>query len=151
MAWMPGTTTIVRATAADTTAILRLLEDVGLPQDGLRHHLATTLVARRDGKLIGSAALELYVYGALLRSVAIDGSSQGQGLGKRLTEAAIELARTHGVRVLYLLTTTAEKFFPRFGFEPITRDDVPNDVRQSVEFTSACPATAAVMRKILHI
>jgi hypothetical protein len=26
------------------------------------------------------------------------------------------------------------------------RDEVPDDVRQSVEFTSACPSTATVMR-----
>ena len=50
---------------------------------------------------------------------------------------------------VYLLTTTADGFFPRFGFSRITRDDVPDSVKGSVEFRSACPASAVVMRKVL--
>ena len=37
---------------------------------------------------------------------------------------------------MFLLTTTAERFFPKFGFEQITRDEVPETVQASVEFTS---------------
>jgi choline dehydrogenase-like flavoprotein len=51
---------------------------------------------------------------------------------------------------VFLLTTTAEGFFPRFGFEQITRDEVPPSVRGSVEFQSACPASAIVMRRQLR-
>ena len=66
-----------------------------------------------------------------------------------MTEAVLRLAQDHGVRTVFLLTTTAERFFPKFGFEQITRDEVPETVRASVEFTSACPASAIVMRKRL--
>ena len=41
--------------------------------------------------------------------------------------------------VLDLLTTTAERFFPGFGFERVERVDVPASVQASVEFRSACP------------
>jgi amino-acid N-acetyltransferase len=51
---------------------------------------------------------------------------------------------------MYLLTTTAERYFPKFGFERIERRDVPETVQASVEFTSACPASAVVMRKSLR-
>ena len=47
---------------------------------------------------------------------------------------------------MYLLTTTAERYFARFGFVQIARDDVPGAVQQSVEFREACPASAVVMR-----
>jgi amino-acid N-acetyltransferase len=47
------------------------------------------------------------------------------------------------------LTTTAERYFPKFGFERIERNDVPASVQASVEFTSACPSSAIVMRKPL--
>jgi GNAT superfamily N-acetyltransferase len=103
----------------------------------------------RDGLLDASREdlrLELYADGALLRSVVVDASAQGQGLGHRLTEAALTLATDRGASVVFLLTTTAAQFFPRFGFEPISRDDVPESVRQSVEFQSRCPASAVVMR-----
>ena len=61
-----------------------------------------------------------------------------------------EEAPTHQLSAVYLLTTTAERFFPRFGFEQITRADVPATVQESVEFKSACPASAIVMRKHLR-
>ena len=70
-------------------------------------------------------------------------------MGHHLTEAALNLARTRGADTVFLLTTTAEKFFPRFGFEPISREDVPASVQASIEFQSACPASAVVMRKRL--
>jgi amino-acid N-acetyltransferase len=50
---------------------------------------------------------------------------------------------------VFLLTTTAERFFPKFGFEQIARDEVPASVKASVEFRSACCASAIVMRKQL--
>src|SRR5262245_37530502 len=135
--------------AADTDELLRLLAQNHLPADGLADHLGTTLVARQDGRIVGSAALELYPDGALLRSVAVAPALQGQGLGAELTAAALALARDLHVGAIYLLTTTAKGYFPRFGFEPVTRDDVPPGVKGSVEFTSACPSSATVMRKSL--
>jgi amino-acid N-acetyltransferase len=140
------TFTIAPASDTDPAPILALLERTDLPPDGLRHHLATTLVARSDSAIVGCAGVELYGAAALLRSVAVEPSHQGQGLGQRLTQAALDLARQHGAREVYLLTTTAGAFFPRFGFEPVTRADVPAAVQQSVEFTSACPVSALVMR-----
>ena len=68
---------------------------------------------------------------------------------RELTAAAIHLADTLNAPALYLLTTTAEQFFPKFGFERIARADVPATVQASVEFTSACPTSATVMRKTL--
>ena len=51
---------------------------------------------------------------------------------------------------LYLLTTTAERYFPKFRFEPIGRTDVATTVQTSLEFSSACPSSATVMRKSLR-
>lgn len=135
------------ALEGEAVAILALARASGLPVDGLREVISTTLVARRAGRVAGIATLELYDDAALLRSVAVAGEARGQGLGIRLTEAAIAEAGKRGVKAIYLLTTTAEHFFPRFGFEVTSRDDVPLAVRQSVEFVSACPASAVVMVK----
>jgi amino-acid N-acetyltransferase len=134
------------ARAKDLDAIERLLIASGLPIDGVRDCLSSTLVARDAGRLVGCAALELYRSSALLRSVAVDASRRGEGLGRQLTDDALVLASALGVRAVFLLTTTAGEFFPRFGFTRIERAAVPDDVRQSIEFTSACPASALVMR-----
>jgi len=145
------TTMIDAAMLDDLPAILSLLERSGLPGDGLSDHLATALVARAGRAVVGSAALEVYGTAALLRSVAVEEAFQGQGLGTRLTRAALALARQQGITGVYLLTETAGGFFPRFGFRPIARSEVPSAVRRSVEFTSACPASAQVMSVRLDV
>ena len=138
---------IEAATDRDLPHVRSLLAQHHLPLDGVDDHVRTMLVARDGSRVVGTVALEIYPDGALLRSVAVDPAEQGRHLGHQLTEAALRLAKAQGATTVYLLTTTAERFFLRFGFEPIARDDVPASVRVSVEFTSACPRSAIVMRK----
>jgi amino-acid N-acetyltransferase len=137
------------ASAGDVPEVERLLESQHLPLDGVRDHVATMVVARTGGRVVGAAALECYSGGGLLRSVVVDPRWQGHRLGHQLTEAALDLARRRQLPAVYLLTTTAERFFPRFGFTAISRADVPASVQVSIEFQSACPASAIVMRKPL--
>ncbi|WP_026370875.1 arsenic resistance N-acetyltransferase ArsN2 [Kallotenue papyrolyticum] len=137
--------TIERAQPADLEAVRQLLQRSQLPLDGLDAAHLLLLVARRDGAILGCAGLELYSDAALLRSVAVDTTARGQGLGQRLTAAALDLARTYGVQRVYLLTETADGFFPRCGFRPIERDQVEAVIRTSVEWTHSCPASARVM------
>jgi N-acetylglutamate synthase-like GNAT family acetyltransferase len=141
---------ITRASEADGPSMLQLLRASGLPIDGLVDHLNTALVARDGAEIVGCAAVEIYADGALLRSVAVAPAARGHGVGERLTEAAIALARSLRTPAVYLLTTTAESYFPRFGFVQSTRDLIPTGVQQSVEFRSACPASAIVMRTVLN-
>jgi len=141
--------TIEAANPTDIQAILVLLKKNGLPTEGLAGHIETAIVAREAGRVVGSAALEVYSHAALLRSVAVEERLRGHGLGQRLTQAALDHAQTLGVTDLYLLTETAGDFFPRFGFRPITRAEVPAGVQQSVEFSFACADTALVMTKHL--
>lgn len=143
---MNSAATIERAAAEDAVGIVRLLESHLLPLEGVSPRLTPTLVARREGAVIGCAALEVYGEDALPRSVAVADVERGHGLGHALTEAAVDLAQRRGVHALYLLTTTADGFVPKFCFERITRADVPVAVLASVEFTSACPSSATVMR-----
>ncbi len=134
-----------RAVPTDWPQIVALLKSVELPIDGLEEHLETTLVLRTGNEIIGCAALELYDRFALLHSVAVAKAYQGKSMGQDLTKACLDLARECGVKQIYLLTEIAGEFFPRFGFRPIGRADVPAAVQESVEFTSACPASALVM------
>lgn len=133
----------------DLPAVRRLLDTQRLPLAGVDEHVATMVVAKDEDELIGAAAVELYADGALLRSVVVAPTARGRRLGHRLTEAALDVAASRGARAAFLLTTTAEHFFPRLGFERIARDEVPASVQASVEFRTACPASAVVMRKRL--
>ena len=138
------------ASDADGPSILQLLLEAGLPIDGLLEHIHTAFVARDGAAIVGCAALEVYADGVLLRSVAVSPTARGHGLGDRLTDAAITLAQSLGAPAVYLLTTSAESYFPRFGFVPMTREQVPMGVQQSIEFCSACPASAVVMGRTLR-
>jgi N-acetylglutamate synthase-like GNAT family acetyltransferase len=141
---------VEQASPHDLAAMEALLTANQLPTVGLRDSLGTALVARVGSRTIGSVALEVYPSGVLLRSVAVDTAWRGRGIGHQLTSAALDLARNLGADAAYLLTTTAGDFFPRFGFTPVERPHVPDDVKQSIEFRSACPSSALVMRAALN-
>ena len=137
---------ISAARAEDAAAIERLLSEHHLPLDGLSEHLATTLVVRDGDAVVGAAAVEVHPDGGLLRSVVVSAGLRGTGVGRRLVQSIIEIARDRRLPALYLLTTTAADYFPRLGFTPIERQSVPPGVQQSIEFRSACPASATVLR-----
>jgi len=129
----------------DAAAVRRLLTDAALPLDGVPADLAHFLVAERDGTVIGAIGLEPYGDAALLRSAVVAPDVRGTGLGERLVHALLDGARTSGARELVLLTTTAEEWFPRFGFARIDRAAAPAALHASEEFRGACPASAVVM------
>jgi amino-acid N-acetyltransferase len=141
---------IEQATSQDLAEIEALLAANRLPIAGVKDWMESALVARAGSRTIGCAALEVYASGVLLRSVAVESAWRGRGVGGQLTDAGLALARSRGAEAAYLLTTTAGDFFPRFGFERVERADVPDEVKQSIEFTSACPSSALVMRADLR-
>lgn len=150
------------ATPADQAAVEALLADSDLPVAGIAELLAGRpddfLVVddpTRPGALAAVAGLEVCDGGdgqaasALLRSVAVHPAWRAHGLGGALVRALVDAAAARGLAALYLLTTTADAYFPRFGFARVAREAVPAAVRGTLEFTSACPASAVAMAKPL--
>jgi len=140
---------IRKATSADLPAVERLLSNSKLPVDGVRDHFADFIVAEDTNGIEGAVGIERYDSFGLLRSAVVAPDYRGSGIGRRLVEQALERAEEGGVDELYLLTTTAEKYFPRFGFEATTRSAVPDELKASAEFRGACPDTAVVMKRRL--
>ena len=133
------------ATGDDYSAVATLLTAAELPLDGVRDALPTFVVAEADRALVGVAGLEVCRDNALLRSVAVDPAWRSHGVGRALVTRVISDAEARGLHALYLLTTTAERYFPSFGFRTIAREEVPDDVRATAEFQGACPESATVM------
>lgn len=133
------------ATREDLPAISRLLAESALPLDGVAESLFDFVVATGGDEIVGVGGLEVRGEDALLRSVAVAPRWRTRGVGRALVTRLLAGAEGRGLRALYLLTTTAERWFPSFGFERITRDEVPAPVRATSEFTTACPSTATVM------
>jgi len=136
---------IERATAADGEAILELLASLELPSAGVDEVEGSFLVARSGATIVGCIGLEIYGDIGLLRSLAVRPSEQGTGTGRRLVEELLAVAPSRGVGDVYLLTTTAERYFPRFGFELIERSNADVRLRDSEELKGACPDTAVCM------
>lgn len=134
-----------KATPADWPAIAGLLTASGLPLAGAEEHVAGFLLAVVGGELVGASALERYGEAALLRSVAVGGPRRSGGLGQELVRRLLDDGRAHGVRTVALLTTTAERFFPRFGFRRADRMAVPAALQASAEFQGACPDSSVCM------
>src|SRR5688500_4868530 len=137
------------ASSKDLPGVEKLLTDSKLPLDGVKEALNDFVVAEAGGDLVGVAGLEICCDDALLRSVAVRPEWRSKGVGRALVTRAIADAEARGIRALYLLTTTAEAYFPSFGFTKIERAAVPEAVRETAEFTTACPASATVMTRPL--
>jgi amino-acid N-acetyltransferase len=134
-----------RARVEDRPAVETLLRERDLPLVGLEDHFNNFWVADADGTLVGTAGLEVHGRLGLLRSLAVHPDSGGAGIGSRLTWQLLEEAVGQGLREVFLLTTTAADFFPRFGFVRLRRREVPAELKESAEF-AACPTTATAMR-----
>lgn len=134
------------ASAGDRDEVEGLLRRMGLPPDGLDEQFGDAYaVAVADGRIVGAAGVEVYGRDGLLRSVAVDPAWQGRGLGAALTHERMRWAEARGLDTIYLLTNTAAGYFPKLGFAPVPRDEVPEGVRTSLQFASVCSSTANVM------
>ncbi len=143
-----ATATLRLAAPSDEPGVEALLTASGLPLDGVHEALPCFVVAEDAGDIVGVAGIEACGAAgehALLRSVAVAPGWQKRGLGRALVTRTIAEAEARGATALYLLTTTAEQYFPTFGFRTTSRDAVPDDVRATTEFQGACPASATVM------
>lgn len=142
----PATPRLRRAATSDLAAIEALLQENGLPLAGVGEALDGFIVAEDGAAIVGVAGLEVRDRWALLRSVAVAAPWRGRGLGRALVDRMIAEADARSLESIHLLTTTADRYFPSFGFTNVSRDEVPGPLRATDEFTTACPASATVMR-----
>ena len=139
--------TVRPAGPADLAAIHELLRASGLPVEGVAELLGTFVVAVAGDDVVGVAGLECCAAHGLLRSVAVHPAWRSHGVGRALVTRVISDAEARGIDALFLLTTSAERYFPGFGFRSIARDAAPDDIRATSQFQGACPASATVMRR----
>ena len=97
----------------------------------------------------GLVGIEIHGADALLRSLVVAPELRASGLGSALVRRAESHARAQGARCMYLLTTTAERFFAGRGYARLDRSDAPAGIRATREFADICPASSAFMFKSL--
>ncbi len=128
--------------------IRELLSQCGLyNMDISDKKLINFLAARWSGEIVGTIGLEIVSNDGLVRSLAISDKFRGQGVAKDLATAIERYARSKGVNTLYLITTTAENFFTKSGYEGIPRESAPDNVKSLDEFQRFTAKTAVCMYK----
>jgi amino-acid N-acetyltransferase len=134
----------------DFSAALRLLKSADLPTSDLTDaHMRHFFYLGATAAPVGLAGVEFHGSDALLRSLVVAPGHRTHGVGARLVEHTEAYARAHGAVAVYILTTTAERFFRARGYVTALRDRAPSAIRASPEFSSLCPASSAFLVKQL--
>ncbi|MBP2635189.1 MAG: family N-acetyltransferase [Firmicutes bacterium] len=137
---------IRQATANDLTKVQELLTRAGLPTDGVDDNIKHFLVATtKNNKLLAVIGMEQAGAHGLLRSLICDPNFSKQGIANELVKAAIASAAKDGIKRLYLLTQTAERYMKRFGFQTIERQEIPGDLLKQSKLNTACPTCGTCM------
>lgn len=137
---------IRKATGNDLTEILELLKRVGLPTAGVNNNISNFMVSTsRSNELLAVIGMEIAGANGLLRSLACDPNFCKQGIAAELVAAAVTAGREQGVKNLYLMTQSAEKYMRKFGFKTIERHDIPEDLLKQSELDSVCPTCSTCM------
>lgn len=145
----PASVTLRRADESDLQYVESLLEANDLPTADVRSKPECFHVGYDGEARVGGGGVETYGTDGLLRSVVVEQSARGSGVGTALCRALETMAREEGVETLFLLTTTAAEFFGGLGYEEIARADAPDAIQGTTEFADLCPSTATCMQKSL--
>lgn len=127
-----------RATENDIPALVTLNnmfapEGKTLPRDEAFafNHLHDYWVLRGErGALLGAVALDEYSPSLVeLVALAVDPSARGKGYGKKLIDAACDLARRRGYEQLFAVSF-ADDLFLDSGFERAPLDEFPEKIQR---------------------
>jgi protein-tyrosine-phosphatase/N-acetylglutamate synthase-like GNAT family acetyltransferase len=148
---LPPRTVVMPASAGDRDELEALLRSSGLPLDGLDACFPHDVVlARIDGALVGSAALERWDGFALLRSVVVAAAHRGHAIATALIAERMCIARLDAMNAVYLLTTGADRYFEKLGFTRVERSTLPAALAPSTQVTlPACSGAIAMVRQLV--
>ena len=136
------------AVTADFEIATALLADSNLPVDDLdARFLEGFLTATVGDKIAGFIGLENYGDVGLLRSLVVNPELRSVGLGRVLVAAVESYARDRGVSELWLLTIDADRWFAKLDYAARERDEAPQSIQQTREFSDLCPGDAVLMSK----
>jgi amino-acid N-acetyltransferase len=143
---------ICPARPADFRTSCELLAATSLPTEDLTtDHFERFLVASTTSGIVGLIGLESFGETGLLRSLVVDGSCRGLGLGHQLVDELEAIATAQGIAEIWLLTIDADRFFAQLGFTVSDRNAVPDAIANTPEFMSLCPGDAVLMRKSIGV
>ncbi len=140
---------IERLRASQLASVGRLLTDSGLPADDYQHPDNRFYGLFEQGHLVACGGLQITGSAALLRSLVVQPSHRGKGMGRQLVEHLLCEADAEGCSAVYLLTETSRAYFTGLGFCLMERSQVPSGIATTAQFASLCPDSADCLMKEL--
>ena len=137
------------AQLTDKEAVISLLQQGQLLTDDLPNGLPDFIIAKEEGNAVGVAGLERFGSVGLLRSLAGDPSHQGRHIAAQLVSRLLDAAQASALDEVYLITNTADRYFERYGFQTVSRQEVPTAIQRTQQFSELCPSSAIVMKRAL--
>jgi N-acetylglutamate synthase-like GNAT family acetyltransferase len=137
---------IIEAKSSDIEEMKSVLKSYQLPTEDIDFKKSTFWIIRDGKQIIACVGLEQYKPFGLVRSLGVNKEYRNLGLAIQLHNEVLQYARSWGMHSLYLLTTTADKFFEKQGWIFYARTAVPEVLKQTAEFTNICPNSAVCMK-----
>jgi amino-acid N-acetyltransferase len=140
--------TAVPLAAWERDAFAIALSKAGLPTDDVRdkgpmfwrYNNAEDIPA-------GFGGMEVYGDLALLRSIVVLPVVRQHGFGDAIVAALEDEARTKGCTAVWLLTTTARRYFERLGYVVRAPETIPAAIKSSRQF-KLCDGAQAMSKSI---
>lgn len=126
---------IRKASIADVQTISALISDhaerdrmLFRSMADIYENLQTFMVAQENEKVVGCCAVQvIWSDLAEIKSLAVDESCHGKGIGKALVNAAVDEAATMGVTSVFALTLATD-FFLKLQFKIVPKEELPMKV-----------------------
>lgn len=126
---------IRQANVVDVPEMEKLIQqfaDTGLmlPRSAksLYENMQCFVVGTSGDRVVGTAGLHVLWHDlAEIRSLAVDPSTQGQGLGRRIVEHLLEEAAMLGIHQVLSLTYQTD-FFDKLGFQVVEKHTLPHKI-----------------------
>jgi len=144
---MTNTLSIVPAELRYAEAVKEILRNEKLPVEDISPDLNNFFIATDNRMVVGCIGLEVYGKYGFLRSMAVRPEYRKMKIAGELIKKLESHARQLGLRAIYLLTEGAQGYFLNKAFTIVKREEMPDELKQSSEFTQTCPQSAIAMVK----
>ncbi|HLK29981.1 MAG TPA: arsenic resistance N-acetyltransferase ArsN2 [Puia sp.] len=126
--------------------IKKLLQQSDLPVEDISSDKVEFIVAIDSENIVGCIGIESYGTDGLLRSFAVAENFRSNNIGNELLQHLIMYSEQKNIKTLHLLTTTAEKYFLKKSFAIHNRNEAPQTIKQTTEFSEICPSSSVYMQ-----
>lgn len=126
--------------------IENILKENYLVYEDIRDEHIELFLAYKSSNCIGIIGLEQFGEIGLLRSLVIFDKYRNHGYGKEICNCLFDYAKNKKIKEIYLLTVTAKNFFEKIGFSLVKRKHVPEEIKNTGEFSHLCPDSAACLK-----